>query len=139
NHWRARPVVVRQRPDFFHTTSPYFTEHVRRDVVRRYGEKKLLEGGLDVETAVVPWIDASAQENVDFSLRKLDKRQGWRGPVARLTPTAATEFRRRSAERYGADPPVEGRYYLGLVESVGDDGARVRVGKWTYVLPLVAM
>jgi len=77
NHWRARPVVVRQRPDFFRTTSPYFAEHVRRDVVRRYGEKKLLEGGLDIETSVVPWIDASAQENVDFSLRKLDKRQGW--------------------------------------------------------------
>ena len=59
NRWRARPVVVRQRPDFFRTTSPYFAEHVRRDVVRRYGEKKLLEGGLDIETTVVPWIDAS--------------------------------------------------------------------------------
>jgi penicillin-binding protein 1A len=139
NGWRAKPVVVRQRPDFFRQVSPYFTEHVRRDVARRYGEKKLWEGGLQIETTLLPWIDLSAQENVDFSLRKLDKRQGWRGPVVRLTPTAATEFRRRSAERYGADPPVEGRYYLGLVESVGDDGARVRVGKWTYVLPLAAM
>ena len=32
NRWRARPVVVRQRPDFFRTVSPYFTEHVRRDI-----------------------------------------------------------------------------------------------------------
>jgi len=136
NHWRARPVVVRQRPDFFRTTSPYFAEHVRRDVARRYGEKKLLEGGLDIETTVVPWIDASAQENVDFSLRKLDKRQGWRGPVARLAGAAADEFRARVAARYGADPPVEGRFYLGLVEGVGAGGAaRVRVGKGIYSLP----
>ena len=109
--------MVRQRPDFFRTTSPYFAEHVRRDVARRYGDKKLLEGGLEIETTVVPWIDAAAQENVDFSLRKLDKRQGWRGPVARLAGAAADEFRRALGERYGAEPPVEGRLYLGLVES----------------------
>jgi penicillin-binding protein 1A len=140
NHWRARPVVVRQRPDFFRTTSPYFAEHVRRDVVRRYGEKKLLEGGLDIETAVVPWIDASAQENVDFSLRKLDKRQGWRGPVARLAGPAADEFRARTAARYGADPPVEGRLYLGIVEAAAATGAyHVRVGKGIYTLPPAGM
>src|SRR4029077_4168953 len=131
NRWRARPVVVRQRADFFHTTSPYFVEHVPRDVVKRYGEKKLLEGGLDIETSVVPWIDASAQENVDFSLRKLDKRQGWRGPVARLAGPPADEFRARIAARYGADPPVEGRLYLGIVEgAAAPAGAyHVRVGK----------
>ena len=136
NRWRARPVVVRQRPDFFRTTSPYFAEHVRRDVARRYGEKKLLEGGLDIETTVVPWIDGSAQENVDFSLRKLDKRQGWRGPVARLAGPAADEFRARVAARYGGDAPAEGRLYLGLVESTTAVGAaRVRVGKGIYTLP----
>ena len=140
NRWRARPVVVRQRPDFFRMTSPYFTEHVRRDIARRYGDKKLLEGGLDIETAVVPWIDAAAQENVDFSLRKLDKRQGWRGPVARLAGAAADEFRRRIGERYGADPPAEGRLYLGLVESTTAAGAaRVRVGKGIYTIPSAAM
>jgi penicillin-binding protein 1A len=140
NRWRARPVVVRQRPDFFRTTSPYFAEHVRRDVARRYGEKKLLEGGLDIETAVVPWIDAAAQENVDFSLRKLDKRQGWRGPVARLVGAAADEFRARIAARYGQDPPAEGRLYLGIVEGAAPGGgARVRVGKGIYTLPSAGM
>jgi penicillin-binding protein 1A len=140
NRWRARPVVVRQRPDFFRTTSPYFAEHVRRDIARRYGEKKLLEGGLDIETTVVPWIDASAQENVDFSLRKLDKRQGWRGPVARLAGAAADEFHARIAARDGGDPPVEGRLYLGIVEGTNPVGAaRVRVGKGIYTLPPAGM
>ncbi len=136
NHWRARPVTVRQRPDFFHTTSPYFTEQVRRDVAKRYGEKKLLEGGLQIETTLVPWIDLAAQENVDFSTRKLDKRQGWRGPVAHLVGAAADEFRRRVGERYGAEPPAEGRLYLGLVESTAaEGGAKIRVGKNVYALP----
>ncbi len=136
NRWRARPVTVRQRPDFFHTQSPYFTEHVRRDVIKRYGEKTLLEGGLQIETTLVPWIDLAAQENVDFSTRKLDKRQGWRGPVAHLVGAAADEFRRRVAARYGAEPPAEGRLYLGLVEGATAQGdAKVRVGAHVYLLP----
>ena len=95
--WKARPLRVRPRADFFRTHAPYFTEHVRRDIAKRYGDKKLWEGGFEVDTTVVPWIDASAQENVDFGLRKLDKRQGWRGPVARLSGPAADEFKRRAA------------------------------------------
>jgi penicillin-binding protein 1A len=140
NRWRARPVTVRQRPDFFHQTSPYFAEHVRRDVARRYGEKKLLEGGLQIETTLLPWIDRAAQENVDFSVRKLDKRQGWRGPVAHLAGAAAEDFRRRVEARYGAEPPAEDRLYLGLVEGAKVDGtARVRVGKNLYALPPAGM
>jgi penicillin-binding protein 1A len=140
NKWRARPVTVRQRPDFFRTVSPYFAEHVRRDVLRRYGDKKLYEGGLTVETTAVPWIDLAAQENVDFSLRKLDKRQGWRGPVARFAGASADEFRRRLAARYGAEPPAEGRLYLGLVEATNAAGAaRVRVGAGIYNLPPAGM
>ena len=110
--WKARPLVVRQRPDFFHDHSPYFTENVRRDIIKRYGEKALWEGGLQVETTVVPWIDISAQENVDFQLRKLDKRQGWRGPIARLEgagdggvpPARRGALRRRSSGRRQAVP-----------------------------------
>jgi penicillin-binding protein 1A len=136
NRWRARPVTVRQRPDFFHLTSPYFTEQVRRDVSRRYGDKKLLEGGLQIETTLLPWVDLSAQENVDFSVRKLDKRQGWRGPVAHLASGAAAEFRRRVVARYGGEPPAEGRLYLGLVEgATAEGGAKVRVGENVYLLP----
>ena len=106
---RSRPLDVRQPPDVFRERSPYFAEHVRRDIGKRYGDKALWEGGLEIDTTAVPWIDESAQENVDFSLRKLDKRQGWRGPVARLAGSAVDEFRRRSSARYGSAPPAEGK------------------------------
>jgi penicillin-binding protein 1A len=136
---RSRPLDVRQPPDVFRERSPYFAEHVRRDIGKRYGDKALWEGGLEIDTTAVPWIDESAQENVDFSLRKLDKRQGWRGPVARLAGSAVDEFRRRSSARYGSAPPAEGRLYLGLVESAGGGKAQVRVGAKTYPLPSSGM
>jgi penicillin-binding protein 1A len=132
---QAKPLLVHPPADFFRDRSPYFAEHVRRDIGKRYGEKALWEGGLQVETTLVPWADMVAQENIDFSLRKLDKRQGWRGPVARLSGPAADEFRRRAAQRYGAEPLVEDRLYLGLVETANAAGAQVRVGEKVYVLP----
>jgi penicillin-binding protein 1A len=133
--WRGRPLVMRAPPDFFRERSPYFAEHVRKDIGNRYGEKRLYQGGLEIETTVVPWVDLVAQENVDFSLRKLDKRQGWRGPVARLSGEALEKFKQRAAERYGSQVPQERRLYLGLVESNDKTGARVRVGSEVYFLP----
>src|SRR5205814_451470 len=34
---RARPINVRSPPDFFRDRTPYFAEHVRRDIAKRYG------------------------------------------------------------------------------------------------------
>ncbi len=135
----ARPLVVHEPPDIFRERSPYFAEQVRRDIAKRYGDKAVWEGGLEIDTTLLPWVDEVAQENVDFSLRKLDKRQGWRGPLAHLEGAAADEFRRRAAERYGATPPAEGRLYLGLVESTARGNAQVRVGTRVYPLPSAAM
>jgi penicillin-binding protein 1A len=62
--------------------------------------------------------------------------------VTHLEGPAAEDFRRRAGERYGSEPPAEGRYYLGLVETVPKtkkDPARVRVGKKLYNLPPEAM
>src|SRR5688572_3699433 len=62
--WRSKPLLVYSPPDVFRERSPYFAEHVRRDVGKRYGDKTVWEGGLEIETTLVPWIDQAAQENV---------------------------------------------------------------------------
>jgi len=132
---RTEPVVVNAPPDPFLEISPYFAEHVRRDIAARYGEDALWKGGLEVETTLLPWIDKAAQENVDFSLRKLDKRQGYRGPLARLDAEDSAIFVERMKAQYGSEPPPEDTVVLGLVESGNTSNARVRVGSEIYDLP----
>jgi penicillin-binding protein 1A len=139
DRWRKAPLGVSLRRDYFREITPYFAEQVRRDVVRSLGQKAVYEGGYRVETTVLPYIDVLAQENVDTAVRKLDKRQGWRGPEARLDETTAALFRERASALYGAEPLVEGRHYLGLVERVNAAGASVRVGAKLYQLPLANM
>jgi len=134
--WKSQPLVLHPPPDLFRQQAPYFTEQVRRDLSRRYDDKRVWEGGLTIETTLLPWIDVAAGNANDFTLRKLDKRQGWRGAVTRLDGLAADEFRRRSAALYGREVIADDRPYLGLVEEALPGGSyRVRIGAMVYVLP----
>src|SRR5262249_40626812 len=44
----ATPVKVFQMEDVFHDRAPFYAEQVRRDMVKRYGEERLLTGGLQI-------------------------------------------------------------------------------------------
>jgi penicillin-binding protein 1A len=137
--WKQAPLEVRARRDYYHELTPYFSEQVRRDLIKKLGQKAFYEGGWRVETTVIPWADELAQDNVDHAARKLDKRQGWRGPEARLDDAHADEFKRRMLALYGKGPLLEDKLYLGLVEKVAQAGALVRVGARLYSLPLENM
>ncbi len=137
--WVKTPLKVKQRRDYFHDVAPYFTEQVRRDLVKSFGDNGLYTGGYRVETTVIPDLDVLAAENVDMAVRKLDKRQGWRGPEAHLEGGQAELFRERGIAQYGDGKLVEDRLYLGLVEQVSEERARVRVGANLYNLPLANM
>ena len=137
--WKSRPLELRPYREVFLTTEPYFAEHVRRFIAQKYGQDGLMKRGLRVETTVLPAIDSVAYENVDFSTRKQDKRQGWRGPEAHLEGAARGTFVERQTKRYGDAPIGDGQRRLALVEEVSAGGARVRVGANVYDLPLRAM
>jgi hypothetical protein len=87
---------------------------------------------------VLPLVDGVAAENVDFSTRKQDRRQGWRGAEAHLEGAARDTFLERQARLYG-DAPIGARRQLAIVEEVQSSRARVRVGNRIYDLPLKNM
>ncbi len=133
--WKATPIVL--RPHQTQATMgrhPFFTEHVRRYLVKKYNKKQVFSAGLTVETSVQPFLDGVAYENVDFGARKQDKRQGWRGPVASVQGDQLGLFLARAKQMYGDKPLVPGKRYLALVEHVERSRARVRVGERVYKL-----
>ncbi|MCA0257437.1 MAG: penicillin-binding protein 1A [Proteobacteria bacterium] len=67
--------------------SEYFAEEVRRQIMDRYGEKALYEGGLSVRTSLDPRIQAIARKVLQDGLIEYDERRGFRGPVTRLDGT----------------------------------------------------
>jgi penicillin-binding protein 1A len=79
----------------------YFVEEVRRELVARFGEKAVYEGGLSVRTSYVPIYQQMAETAFRNGLVEYDRRHGWRGPIAHLPTGAAAEV----ALSGMADPP----------------------------------
>lgn len=67
--------------DYNYKFAPYFTEHVRRMVLAKYGEKVVYEGGLKIYTTGNLDYNQAAQTAIRNGLEKLDKRQGYRGTL----------------------------------------------------------
>jgi penicillin-binding protein 1A len=61
----------------------YFVEEVRRDLLKRYGESVLYNSGLMVSSTINPELQKFAEEALRQSLIELDKKTGWRGPIAK--------------------------------------------------------
>ncbi len=82
---RKDPLVVTNRSNGAHIfAGEYFAEEVRRDVLERYGEKKLYEGGLSVRTTLDPKLQVMARKTMTAGLVNFDEAQGWRGAASKL-------------------------------------------------------
>ncbi|MCC6140805.1 MAG: PBP1A family penicillin-binding protein [Nitrospira sp.] len=60
--------------------APYFVEHVRQQLVAKYGETMVYKGGLQIFTTLNLEMQRAAERAFLAGVRDLDKRQGWRGP-----------------------------------------------------------
>ncbi len=79
---KALPLGVRPRArgtKLF--AAEYFTEEVRRDILGRYGEDALYEGGLSVRATIDPNLQVIARRALQNGLMKYDTLRGYRGPV----------------------------------------------------------
>jgi penicillin-binding protein 1A len=59
----------------------FFAEEVRRELLDRYGEKKLYEGGLSVRTTLDPKMQLMARKSLVDGLVRYDEAHGWHGVV----------------------------------------------------------
>lgn len=108
-----KPIVLGPRPPT--PVGLGYAEEVRKQLVARYGEQVVLEGGLRVQIAMDPALQAAAEASVRAGLEAVDRRQGYRGPVGyveqaryeTLAPLLAQRLaeagKRRPEERFVAD------------------------------------
>ena len=82
---QAEPLgVTGRRTDGYVFASEYFTEEVRREIIARYGENALYEGGLSVRTTLDPKLQTLARRAMQDGLIKYDTLRGYRGPVTKI-------------------------------------------------------
>ncbi|MCT8989521.1 penicillin-binding protein 1A [Chelativorans sp. SCAU2101] len=82
---KATDLNVNPRPrGSYLFAADYFTEEVRREIIARYGEDALYEGGLYVRTTLDPKLQLYARSALQDGLIRYDTLRGFRGPVDRI-------------------------------------------------------
>jgi penicillin-binding protein 1A len=119
---KAEPITLAAKRDESQVFSaPYFAEEVRRELVQRYGEKAVYEGGLSVRTSLSPTLQAAADKALRDRLMGYDRKHGWRGPVTHFDLPADEHG---WVQALKALPPVPGAapWQTALVREIGHDG-----------------
>lgn len=94
---RLQPIDVVDREANQVFDAAFFAEEVRRELLDKYGESGLYEGGLAVHTTLDPEMQLQAQQALREGLVEYDRRHGWRGAAARLDSVAG-DWAKRLAE-----------------------------------------
>jgi penicillin-binding protein 1A len=88
----VEPIAIYPEDNENLSVAPYYLEHVRQVLMEKYGADLVYRGGLVVETAADYDLSIAAMKAVKANLEELDKRQGYRGPLAHVsTPEAVIE------------------------------------------------
>lgn len=102
----------------------FFAEEIRRELLERYGEKKLLEGGLSVRATIDPKMQLLARKALVDGLVRYDEAKGWRGAAQKV------EIGNREWGLAISEVPALADvqpWRLGVVLDVGADSARIGV------------
>lgn len=119
---QQEPLEIRPRGEAETVTADYFSEEVRRQVVEKFGEEDILEGGLSIKTSLDPHLQAIAEKALRDGLINFDRRErGWRGPVARLASFSDWQKQLKKIPT----PPGGEEWTLAVVIALGGGEAQV--------------
>ncbi|MFU2208778.1 penicillin-binding protein 1A [Solidesulfovibrio sp. C21] len=122
----AEPLVFKSMPDPSWEVAPFYLEEVRRELITRFGEDQVYNGGLHVHTAV----DLKHQEAAERALREglvaSEKRRGYKPTLEKLDKDKYADFLAHSNVPSALLTP--GRWLKALVTEAGAQGLTVRFG-----------
>lgn len=103
----------------------YFTEEIRRSLIKRYGTQGIYRSGLQVYTTLDLDLQAAAERALDRGLREVDRMSGWRGATRNLL-REGIDLTEWSAPRWADHMEID-HVVPGVVMEVNGRSARVRI------------
>lgn len=84
NKAKEVPIILKEKNIEEVSNGEFFSEEVRKEIVRLYGEDNLLEGGNVVITTLDPNLQEIADEYLKRGIESYDRKHGFRGPIDNL-------------------------------------------------------
>jgi penicillin-binding protein 1A len=120
---RKEPLTIAQRraTQSHIIAADFFTEDVRRDIVEKFGEKGLLEGGLSVRTTLDPKMQVIAHKALTDGLIRYDEQQGFRGALQKIDVSGDWGVKLADVRAFSDVAP----WRLAVVLETSDQSARI--------------
>ncbi len=130
-----QPLTIVARKNEFLLMAPWFTEHIRRDLVSKYGEERVYNDGLVVHATCDLALQQEAQRAVTAGVGDAEEKiGGWRGASEHLEGAAVAEKVEALSKKLGE--VVEGEWYTAVVTEVQKKHAIVDLGGVKGIIPL---
>lgn len=132
----ARPLLTVQNGDYdsFRSALPprdYFTDEIRRQLSRNFGEDEFFGGGLSIRATVDPDLQVVAALALQKSLEDMDRAAGrWHGTGKAIDPTAIDNgtwedaLAKLSLVR---DVLLGGQWFPAVVDEIGDQAMTLKI------------
>ncbi|EKE45135.1 penicillin-binding protein 1A [Oceaniovalibus guishaninsula JLT2003] len=110
----------------------YFTDEIRRQLSRDYGEGEFLGGGLAVRATIDPDLQDDAAEALRRALEQYDRGLGrWRGSGKTIPPEQLDNWREALAEtEIARDIHLENEWFPAVVLGIEGGEARLGIEGW---------
>jgi penicillin-binding protein 1A len=118
---------IKPRRNLYIEEVPFYTEHVRRHLEKKYGKDALYTQGLQVYAAVNLEMQKIAREEIQKGLFELDKREGYRGPLEQIKPEEIESYSQTLQVELDKKPLEQGAIVKGVVIAVNDRKKTVAV------------
>jgi penicillin-binding protein 1A len=116
------PLTITQRATGSHIiAADFFAEDVRREILEKWGEKGLYEGGLSVRTTLDPKMQVIAHKAFTDGLIHYDEAQGYRGPTHKIDIAGDWGVKLADVRAFGDVTP----WRLAVVLETSDQSARI--------------
>ena len=122
----AEPLVFKSMPDPSWEVAPFYMEEVRRELIARFGEDQVYNGGLHVYTAVDLKHQEAAERALRMGLVASERRRGYKPTLEKLSKDKYADFFEHSGVPEALMTP--GHWLKALVTEVSSQGAVVRFG-----------
>jgi len=137
---RNSPILSVQNGDFasFRSTMPsrdYFTDEIRRQLSRDFGEEEFFNGGLTIRATMDPELQKVAAESLQRGLEQFDRgTKRWRGTKWKLEPeqlVSETAWRDALADiPIARDITLESKWLPAVVLEIADQSLTLGIEGW---------
>ncbi|MFL2678839.1 MAG: penicillin-binding protein 1A [Alphaproteobacteria bacterium] len=87
-----KKIKLSKSKKILNNNASFFKEEIRREIIQRFNEEKLYDGGLTIMTTLNEIFQVEAEEVFKKGLMDYTNRSGWKGPLKNITTEKIKDF-----------------------------------------------